>query len=271
MKTPIVIYHGNCQDGFTAAWACWLAHPDWEFVPGVYGENPTDVSDRDVYLLDYSYKRPVLLAMAETANSITILDHHKTAEAELNGLLGNGKFFGTFDMNHSGAVLSWKHFHPNTDVPIIVQHVEDRDLWLFNLKDTRVISAALFSYPYDFTIWSEIVEYGNLYDLAWEGTAIERKHHKDIAELVAKCRYRDTIGGVEVWVANLPYTLASDACNLMCANENTFAASYYDTETQRIFSLRSNPNGMDVSEIARQYGGGGHKHAAGFSIVKPKI
>ena len=33
MSTPLVIYHSNCQDGFTAAWAIWKVHPDWEFYP----------------------------------------------------------------------------------------------------------------------------------------------------------------------------------------------------------------------------------------------
>jgi hypothetical protein len=35
---------------------------------------------------------------------------------------------------------------------------------------------------------------------------------------------------------------------------------------KHVFSLRSSANGLDVSEIARSFGGGGHRHAAGFRL-----
>lgn len=73
------------------------------------------------------------------------------------------------------------------------------------------------------------------------------------------------IGGYNVPVSNLPYAMSSDAGHIMGKGE-PFAACYTDTEKGRVFSLRSSPEGVDVSEIAKQYGGGGHKHAAGFTI-----
>ncbi|WP_426808049.1 hypothetical protein ABOC32_16890 [Pseudomonas sp. WOUb67] len=48
-----------------------------------------------------------------------------------------------------------------------------------------------------------------------EGAAIERKHHKDIAELVAVVKRRLVIGGHDVPAASLPYTLTIDAGHLM--------------------------------------------------------
>jgi nanoRNase/pAp phosphatase (c-di-AMP/oligoRNAs hydrolase) len=44
-----------------------------------------------------------------------------------------------------------------------------------------------------------------------------------------------------------------------------FAACYWDTPEGRVFSLRSIGD-FDVSEIAKQYGGGGHKNASGFRL-----
>lgn len=82
------------------------------------------------------------------------------------------------------------------------------------------------------------------------------------------------IGGYDVPVANLPYTLASDAASKMAADFEDgrfFAATYYDTGTDRVYSLRSCPHGMDVSQIAASYGGGGHRNAAGFKIPLMKI
>jgi oligoribonuclease NrnB/cAMP/cGMP phosphodiesterase (DHH superfamily) len=76
-----------------------------------------------------------------------------------------------------------------------------------------------------------------------------------------------TIGGHSVPVASLPYTLVSDAAHAMAQGE-PFAACYWDTAEARIFGLRSADDGIDVSEIAKTYGGGGHAKAAGFKVAR---
>jgi hypothetical protein len=104
--------------------------------------------------------------------------------------------------------------------------------------------------------------------LAVEGEAIERKHFKDVAELVKVCRREMTIGGIVVPVASLPYTLTSDAGHLMATEHaSKIGVCYWDTPSGRVFSLRSTDDGPDVSEIAKLYGGGGHKNASGFRVA----
>jgi len=292
MSRLLCIYHGNCADGFGAAWAVRHAFGDdaVEFHAGFYGTEPPDVTDRDVLLVDFSYKRPVLDAMASTARSIVVLDHHKTAESDLAPftveMCGGAKFVWSdvqgmlrdcvevgrppvlahFDMERSGAGMAWDCFHHGQLRPKLIDHIEDRDLWRFKLLGTREIQAAVFSYPYDFEIWDKLMD-GDPRNLIGEGAAIERKHHKDIAELVAVTKRTMLIGGYAVPAASLPYTLTSDAGNLMAQGER-FSACYWDTATHRVFSLRSRPEGMDVSAIAASYGGGGHKNAAGFQVPR---
>ena len=287
LSRPLCIYHGNCADGFTAAWAVWLRLQDAEFVPGFYGTPPPDVAGRDVIIVDFSYKAPELAAMANVARSLVVLDHHKTAEAELSWLprarptwdqhiqaahndhiMGANGAAALFEADHSGAYMAWRFFHPDRAVPHLVLHVEDRDLWRFALPGTREIQAVLFSHPYDFGRWNSLAKRLEMLEgkakMVFEGEAIERKHHKDVAELVRVTRRQMRIGGVVVPVANLPHTLASDAGNLM-AGEAPFAACYFDKPGARVFSLRSRGSaGADVSEIAKRYGGGGHRNAAGF-------
>lgn len=280
----ICIYHGNCADGFGAAWAVRHALGDSvEYFAGHYGKEPPDVTGKDVILVDFSYKRPVLLDMMGRARTILILDHHKTAAEDLAGLppplegpynaaameawgreCNGPPMHALFDMNRSGAGIAWDYFNAAKPRPALINHIEDRDLWRFKLPNTREIQAAVFSYPYIFEVWDQLMD-GNVSDLVAEGRAIERKHHKDIAELVGVTKRRMTIGGFDVPVANLPYTLTSDAGNLMAEGE-PFAACYWDTPEGRVFSLRSRPEGADVSEIAKGYGGGGHKNASGFRV-----
>jgi oligoribonuclease NrnB/cAMP/cGMP phosphodiesterase (DHH superfamily) len=283
---PLCIYHGNCADGFGAAWVVRKYFGDEvEFFAGFYDKPAPDVTGRDVIMVDFSYKRDVLTEMSYKANSILVIDHHKSAASDLayiaTSIHGWDDFqnnythecYGrnqpvigaVFDMEKSGAGLVWSFFFPDTPMPRLIEHIQDRDLWKFDLDGTREIQAALFSYPYDFEIWDQLAE--NVDQLRSDGAAIERKHFKDINEFIAAAAYRDTIAGHEVPVLNCPYFWSSDAGHIMGVGE-PFAACYWDSPTGRTYSLRSAPDGLDVSEIAKQFGGGGHKHAAGFTIKR---
>lgn len=258
----VCIYHGNCADGFGSAWVVRKALGEIDFHAGKYQEPPPDVTGKDVVVVDFSYKRPVLLEMAEKANSILILDHHKTAAEDLVDLPAN--VTTVFDTNRSGAMLTWDHFFPGQTPPQLLLHIEDRDLWRFALRNTRQIQANVFSYPYDFQVWDTLMA-AEADTLAAEGEAIERKHFKDIRELLGVTTREMVIGGHRVPVANLPYTMSSDAGHEL-AKGRPFAACYWDTPEGRVFSLRSSDDGEDVSAVAKQYGGGGHRNASGFRV-----
>ena len=269
MSKPLVIYHSNCADGFSAAWCFWHRYGDaCDFHPGVYGQQPPDVTDRCVYLVDFSYKRDVVMQMLDTAAHVTLIDHHKTAIEDLKGIESE-KFSAVTDLNRSGATLAWNFLFPDESRPLLLGHVEDRDLWRFKLPGTREIQAFVFAHEYTFELWDKLMaaDQVELLKMTAAGAAIERKHHKDVAELVAVCKRRMVIGGHDVPSASLPYTLTSDAGHLMAQGE-PFAACYWDTDEHRCFSLRSTDAGLDVSEIAAQYGGGGHAKAAGFKVPR---
>lgn len=266
---PLVIYHYPCVDGFTAAWAIWLEHPDWEFYGAKHGDPAPDVTGRTVYMVDFSYKRPVILEMAKVAEYIHIIDHHKTAEADLVNLPFNVGVH--FDMEKSGAQLTWERFHVGKEQPALVSYVADRDLWRFKYPATEAIGAYIFSKDYSFENWNRLSdEIGYQFEHAVDkGAAITAKHHKDIQELSA-LKFRTCIAGYEVPVANVPYTLASDMGHLLGKGEPFAATFFYDGEGF-VFSLRSDDDGVDVSEVAKKFGGGGHKHAAGFKIKCPLL
>ena len=267
---PLVIYHGNCADGFSAAWCFWRKYgTDADYVAGVYQQDPPDVTGRDVYLVDFSYKRSVVEQMLKAANSVCLIDHHKTAIDDLAGLEGLRQYT---DLNRSGATLAWDYLFPDEDRPLLLGHVEDRDLWRFKLPGTREIQAFVFSHEYSFELWDKLMsaDQVELLKMTAAGAAIERKHHKDVAELVAVCKRRMVIGAYDVPVASLPYTLVSDAAHLMAQGE-PFAACYWDTAEGRVFGLRATDEGVDVSEVAKQYGGGGHAKAAGFKVPRGHV
>lgn len=273
-NTPatICIYHANCADGFGAAWVVRRLCPDAEFYAAKHGEPAPDTAGKHVVIVDFSYPLDVLQQMATAALSVLVIDHHKTAQEALASLppahpddLNRHQLAAVFDMNRSGAGLTWDFFYPGQPRPALINHIEDRDLWRFQLEGTREILANLFSHPQDFGAWDELMA-RPVAELRAEGAAIERAQQKELGDLLRATQRRMVIAGHDVPTANLPFTKASDAGNIMCRGE-PFAAIYWDTPDGRQFSLRSTDAGEDVSVIAKQFGGGGHRNAAGFNVT----
>lgn len=269
MTNPLCIYHHGCADGVAAAWAVLMYFRDNGFEvdlhPGIYGEAPPDVTNRDVIIVDFGYKRDVLLQMADQARNITILDHHKTALKDLGDIKSLPHTIDlVFDLNRSGAMIAWQQFHPDRPAPLLFDHIQDRDLWRFQLSGTREITAAVYSYELKPETFGELV-FAGCGRLLNEGRPIVRKQQNDIAAIIRNCTRTMRFDAYRVPAANVPWMYASDVAGEL-AKGQPFACTYYDEPTERRFSLRSAPDGIDVSEIAEYYGGGGHKHAAGFRV-----
>lgn len=285
--TPdVCIYHHPCSDGFTAAWAVKLRWPQCKMVEGKYekGDLP-DVSGKHVLLVDFSYKPDRLMEVVSNAASVTILDHHVSAQRLLEPLIADGTINGIFDMTKSGAMLAWNFCFPtgafpgdleieeSDGVPLLVKYVQDRDLWTWELPEAKAICAWMQMQNLDFKTWTNvanILESVDGFDMAVQiGTALCLREGNDIAGAIRATKRRMTIGGYDVPVANLPYIWASEGGNILCRGE-PFAALYFDaSDGTRSFSLRSDkddPNAVDVSLVASEFGGGGHKNAAGFRV-----
>lgn len=296
-KPDVCVYHGGCDDGFGAAWAVWMRWGnEVQYVPGSYsGTKWPRLHGKNVLFVDFSLKRAQMVELAnggitgDVPNSIVVLDHHKTAEAELSDwsaaklrrddvpLLAAKAFTETgyavvaqFDMAKSGARLAWEFVHPGRDVPGLIRHVEDRDLWRFAIEGTAEVSAALRSYPHDFETWTRLA--GDVGALRKEGEALLRAHSKVVSQCCEHA-YTDLVSDYRVPMVNVPYHYASDCANQLLKDnpEAPFAAAWFlrgDGQVQ--FSLRSEDGRVDVSEVAKRYGGGGHRNAAGFNIPAGK-
>jgi oligoribonuclease NrnB/cAMP/cGMP phosphodiesterase (DHH superfamily) len=259
---PLVLYHANCADGFCAAWVAHLALGDFaDYVPVQYGTPPPDVAGRRVYILDFSYKRPVMDAILAVTDRVVILDHHKTAEAELAGLS-----CARFDMNKSGGRMAWEFFFPGKPSPWLVDYTEDRDLWRWALPYSQQISAFLASHPVEFQFWDSLNADGpgsERWD-SWitQGDAILRYQSQQVERAVVNATEIE-MDGHRVLCVNAT-SLISEVAGRLAEGRPFGAAWFVRGDGKRQWSLRSTKDGIDVSEVARKRGGGGHKHAAGF-------
>lgn len=273
-KRPLVIYHGGCRDGFCAAWVCSRFLEEAEFFAGYYGQPPPDCTGRHVYIVDFSYPLADMQAIAASAKTLKVLDHHKTAEEALRGFSGpNVTVF--FDMDRSGATLAWDYFRPTEKRPMIVEYIEDRDLWRWKLPESRAVNAYLSTLPFDFAAWmaaettaaQDCMEgYEAHYSAARAGRHVEAKTEQYVREMAKNAR-RVMFEGHEVPLVNAPQVDISELLDYLI-NHGECVSPIAIGWWQRAdgvfqYSLRSRGD-FDVSALAKKYGGGGHKNAAGF-------
>ena len=258
----LILYHANCLDGFAAAFAAWVKFGDTaEYIPVNYGDEPPDATEKEVYILDFSYKRDILLRMEAKAKFLIVLDHHKSAQEDLSDLL-----FAVFDMNRSGCVMAWEYFHHSYS-PSGLLMIQDRDLWQFKIPGTKAFNAALraFIEP-TFSAWSAVLSSGiNTTKLIERGQDLLEVFDKDVLE-IAKRKHKITLSGYEGLACCATPKYASELGNKLALESGTFGAVYsFDGGRKEWqFSLRS-AGEFDVSAIAKDFNGGGHKNASGFA------
>lgn len=255
-----VLYHARCQDGFGAAWAAWKWFGDMaRYIPIIHGEPfPELPTNADVLMVDVAYPRDRHLQLKSLVRSVTVVDHHVSAMKNLGDLPDTH-----FDMNHSGAVLTWKFLQPNVPVPELLKYVEDRDLWRFKLPYSRAIYAALSSHEETFPYWDFLSNW-RMEDLAREGDVLLRLIGKKVDE-ACKSFFWKELAGHRVPVVNATCFTSEVGERLNQLHPDApFAAFYYDKEKIRCWGLRSQGK-IDVSVIANGLGGGGHPNAAGFT------
>lgn len=283
MKT-YVIYHGGCWDGFCAAWVARGKLPaGTEFIPAQYGQNePAMDAGSVVYIVDFSYPRAIMRNILSQMHHVVVLDHHKTAQAELaelvdefamrpdliNNIPGSELPIIHFDMAKSGGRLTWEHFYGGSfgKCPWLVDYTEDRDLWLWKMPNSKEINAYIRSWPLEFKRWDvfQTIEKGGD---AWancinSGASILRREQQIVDDHVSHAREID-MDGHKILAVNATVLFSEIAGEL--AKDRPFGACYFDRQDgKRQWSLRSRDGGVDVADVAKRHGGGGHRNAAGF-------
>ena len=119
---PLVLYHAGCWDGFTAAWvldqALRAEDPPAPPVlrPVHYGDPVPDLAGRRVFVVDVAWAPAELIPAAREALSVTLLDHHRTAEEQWAGVDLRGadcrNLVVQIDRDRAGARLAWDLVRP---------------------------------------------------------------------------------------------------------------------------------------------------------------
>jgi uncharacterized protein len=310
LKTAI-LYHQvkpsvDCPDGFAAAWVAYnylsKQGTEIDLFGCAYTEPAPDLTDyQQIYIVDFSFPRSVIDGWND--KDVILIDHHKTAQEHLLGDVSNfhstfqrvGKnFIAVFDMQECGATLAWKHFFPEVPIPAFLYYVRDRDLWNWQLPESKQINEALANLRYKIGSTAKSIDLSayeltfKLFDLLSElsqeelvtkllplgkSLLVEKELQVEAAAKRYQLRYLpepaptdDLIPVVSCKPDGTEDRLISDICALLYANLTPDVPFVACIASNGTWSLRSDKHGsdFDVSKIAEHYGGGGHKNSSGF-------
>ncbi|MDR3581662.1 MAG: hypothetical protein P4L67_00095 [Candidatus Pacebacteria bacterium] len=269
IKSPrqkiVVIYHGNCPDGFGGAWAAWRKFgAKAAYLPAKDRDAiPCPLKNKEVYLIDYTYKPGVVKKLVKDNVRVTIIDHHVTAEPSLKLVKDS-----LYAIDHSGSVLAWKYFHPGAKVPILLRYVEDRDIWNWKVPHAREMLMLLDLAPFEFGAWNRMareLEDPRLRAVNAKKGALLLLHYRSLYEKLLPNADLVKFEGKKVYALNCPYYFADDLGHDLAARTHSLAILWNENGGRVRVSLRSE-GATDVSKIAQKYDGGGHKHSSGFSF-----
>jgi len=256
-----VIYHADCTDGFGAAYSAWKSLGNRaEYYACKHGDKPPNIKGKVVVVLDFSFDNKTVKKMIKDSKDLLVIDHHKSAMVELHNISNTH-----FDMTKSGAILSWEFFHPGKEPPKFIKYIQDRDLWKWELEYSKEFSAAFDMVPFDFEEFEKF-EDNSVFDDAVKRGSFILAYSKTVVKKVCDKAAARTLDDMSVMAVNASHWISEIGARL--APDCDFAMIwYYDHNDRDIkVSLRAFHETVDVSEVAKKYGGGGHKKAAGFRL-----
>ncbi len=265
-KDIAVLYHSNCPDGFGAAYAAWKKFgDDATYIPVFHGEpTPQGLDGKDVYLVDFSYAKDVLLAIQKSVQRLVILDHHIGTKADVEAM----KEY-VFDNDRSGSGIAWSYFHPNTPLPRLLAYIQDNDIWRHELPNWKEVGAFLSTIPFrDFETFDALVELMQndveFQNIIEKGSAYA-EYLEYLYETFVNQAQEVDFDGHRILAVNAPRLLRSELGHRLAKKRAPFAIVWYFDHNTWHLSLRGDGT-IDLAKLAQKYGGNGHHNASGVRV-----
>lgn len=276
-------YHAGDPDGFTGGWVLNKFNPSMELV-GVDYHLPLPEFPKDalIYIVDYCFSLDVMQKLVEDNKIVVLLDHHPLAQEvkeQLEKEFSDERFIADVDFKKSGCEIAWDFLFAGVNTPPLVTLVGDMDLWKFDHPETELFMEGLKSLDRTFENWDYASTREGLDDLMEKGKdlleeRIERCKNQiektgSVADLIVGLDEEENPIIKKVPVSTL--ARASDASyqtNMMIKSGMGEVVMAFWPEEDGSVKVRvtTSKNYPYAGEIAKYYGGGGHAHAAGFTI-----
>lgn len=268
-KKILVLYHGNCMDGFAGAWVAWKKFGDEASYLAQERTSIPDIEifkDKEVYVIDYSFTKEQMLSFEKVSKKFVCLDHHISAKEAVQSLKDY-----VFDTAYSGSYLAWKFFFPEEKVPLLIEYISDSDTWTHKLADYEDINAYIYR---DTEKSSEFLYFEDLskelsssegLDRAKRIGKLFREAHEKRVSIYEKKAELINFEGYDIYAVNAPRDIRSELGHRLAKKTGLFSMIFSYEKGIWKCSLRGVKD-FDVSVIAIKHGGGGHKNAAAFAM-----
>lgn len=219
-----------------------------------------------VYILDFTCENmPEIVSII--GPKLVWIDHHKTSMEKFPDLWNDPNVKGIRSIEKAACRLTWEYLHPGAQVPGVIIHVADKDIWRFEYLRTRSFCMAESLLIHDWTdddikllmdddkaTLEKFYQIGELLYTA-QKHRIEKAFEKGIDF---------TFHGLRARLVNTSGDISEIGEYIYTKPEYDIAVMWQVVENKVIVSLRSNT--VDCAQLAEKYGGGGHSGAAGFQM-----
>lgn len=248
--------------------------------------------NQDVALVEMNYGEPIPWEAIELVNRVIVvdfslpladmqrvaagrelvwIDHHKTALEEMQGAAN--QWPGIRSVDEAACVLTWLYFFPDIPLPKAVVLIGDRDIWRWAEEHTGAFGEGLYQQDTnaendelwqpllddDDEILNQLIDHGGILRQA-NLNSIERKVSRFGQEVIFEGHKTLLVndrgnGDMGDYINKLGYEIGYCYIDILQNGTLNTVVTLYSKD-------------VDVSQIARKFGGGGHPGAAGFAFER---
>lgn len=294
-KRPLfvhIISHGpHCLDGVAAAVAIARARPHAEVIPWFVNNNEVDEAIRqlrckpddahEVWITDVSWTDPLadrhLRALAGRGVNVYWIDHHRTAIERYESGEVSVPFAGcvvtetfaasrlVYDYLRDELAVASKRFR---DFWPVVEKADDTDRWIHAIAGSHDLALTVramgsIAAYYDLLAFDRAGTYTPRMRAAFDRVGSDLRRSLETA---ARERVSVVLPTGVTLVASICLGYPSEVADAWGRETVNAVFALYDTKSLGI-SLRRSPDcGVDLSRLARSFGGGGHPAASGCEL-----
>jgi len=279
-------FHSSDLDGHCSGAIVKYKYPDAELFGINYDQAfPYDkISKNDtIIMVDFSLQpfseMVKLWKFVEESGHLVWIDHHISAlkEAEQTVVENNNNFesicTGKRFNGKAGCELTWEYFFPEIEIPKAVRLLGRYDVW--DHQDPEVLPFQMGirlenTYPDNQSMWQDYFsKYSDdlVKDTIKDGQLILKYQKQENEKYAKSCAFEVEFEGYKAICVNKMLTNSQLFESVYDPNKHDIMIAFGLRKTGIwTMSFYSTKTDVDCSELAKRFGGGGHKGASGASF-----
>lgn len=293
-----VVYHKNCVDGFCGLLILTLTNKI-DSNATIYADVPStdtappDIDGKNVIIIDVAYNKKIMNDFIKKSRKVTLIDHHISVRDDMISLKFRKHDEVVYDVDKCGSSLTWIYFFRDKKMPQFIKYIEDNDTGKWILKDTTYFMGGLnVNYPLIYNSeniarWKRLFNDNEVGSLIKKGKIyseyqnyllkqnVGRHHVTNFPSKTVYNSYKNFFNKIGQYKVVIFGGHGCPSSNLISNRifeqiECDFIIFWIYNFSKKIYLLQFRSHSVDVSKIAKLFGGGGHTLAAACSIDRDR-